>query len=260
MQHHNLSSRSLGICYHNLSQRRGIWLGEPAKLLAIFPHMCNIFNSNERANACYHQPLMHTDTRSALKSLLTQRSLILGPITLSNGSQSDHYFDCKRTTLNSEGAWLVGDVVLRVMREELREWPKAIGGLTHGADPIVSSVIMRARECGLHLDGFYVRQEPKKHGTKNLVENAPEPGSNIVIVDDVVTGGGSVLKAIDAASQAGCNILAVITLVDRLEGGGDKLKGLVDRYIPLFTLEDFRFEIERCQVNMIKSELLSAGA
>jgi orotate phosphoribosyltransferase len=202
---------------------------------------------------------MHTDTRAALKSLLTQRSLILGPITLSNGSQSDHYFDCKRTTLNSEGAWLVGDVVLRVIREELPEWPKAIGGLTHGADPIVSSVIMRARECGLHLDGFYVRQEPKKHGTMNLVENAPEPGSNVVIVDDVVTGGGSVLKAIDAALYVGCNILAVITLIDRLEGGGDKLRKRVDRYIPLFTLEDFRSEIERCQVSKIKSELQSVG-
>src|ERR1039458_8297598 len=180
---------------------------------------------------------MQTDTRAALKSLLTQRSLVLGPITLSNGSQSDHYFDCKRTKLNPEGAWLAGAAVLRVIREELPEWPKAIGGLTHGADPIVSSVIMRARECGLHLDGFYVRQEPKKHGTRNLGEDCSEGGSGLVIVDDVVAGGGSVLKAIDAAMERGCNILAVITLVDRLEGGGDKLRARVDRDIPLFTLD-----------------------
>lgn len=118
---------------------------------------------------------------------------------------------------------------------------------------------MRARECGLNLDGFYVRQEPKKHGTKNLVENAPEHGSSVVIVDDVVTGGGSVLKAIDAARQRGCRILAVITLIDRLEGGGDRVRACVDRYFPLFTLDDFRSEIERCQEKMIKSELQSAG-
>src|ERR1035437_1780881 len=164
---------------------------------------------------------MDTDIKSALKSLLIQRSLILGSITLSNGSKSDHYFDCKRTTLHSEGAWLVGDAVLRVIREDLGAWPDAIGGLTHGADPIISSAIVRARDCGLQLHGFYVRQEAKKHGTKNLVENAPEPGSRVVIVDDVVTGGGSVLKAVEAAEECGCHVLAVITLVDRLEGGGD---------------------------------------
>jgi len=202
---------------------------------------------------------MYSETKIALKSLLSQRSLILGPITLSNGTQSNHYFDCKRTTLNSTGAWLVGDVVLSVIRKELPLWPTAIGGLTHGADPIVGSVMMRARECGLRLDGFYVRKEAKKHGTKNLIENAPEPGSHVVIVDDVVTGGGSVLNAVEVAEQAGCHILAVIALIDRLEGGSDKVRDRVEHYFPLFTLDDFRFEIEQCQENSTKSELQSAG-
>ena len=203
---------------------------------------------------------MHTDTRTALKALLTQRSLILGSITLSNGTHSNHYFDCKRTTLNAEGAWLVGDVVLRAIREQIAEWPKAIGGLTHGADPIISSVIMRAREKGLDLDGFYVRQEPKKHGTKNSIENAPQSGSRVVIVDDVVTGGGSVLKAINAAREAGCQILGVITLIDLLEGGGDMLRSEVQCYIPLFTLDDFRAEIDQCHQNTTESERLSIRA
>lgn len=201
---------------------------------------------------------MSTETRIALKSLLIQNSLILGPITLSNGSESNHYFDCKRTTLNAEGAVLVGDAVLDMMLEELHEWPKAIGGLTHGADPIISSVIVRARERNLYLDGFYVRSEAKKHGTKNLIENAPKRGSNIVIVDDVVTAGGSVMKAITAAEDAGCHILAVITLVDRLEGGGDTLRKRVDCYIPLFTLDDFRSQIDQCPQSMTRSEQLSA--
>ena len=199
---------------------------------------------------------MHTETEIALKSLLSQRSLILGPITLSNGTESNHYFDCKRTTLNSEGAWLVGDAVLQAI-QRLPVWPKAIGGLTHGADPIVSSVIMRARECALTLDGFYVRKEPKKHGTKNRIENAPESGSQVVIVDDVVTGGSSVLTAISAIEEAGCHVLAIIALVDRLEGGGDKLRQIAKNYIPLFTLDDFRAEIDQCQQSTTKSEALS---
>lgn len=117
---------------------------------------------------------------------------------------------------------------------------------------------MRARECGLNLDGFYVRQEAKGHGTKNLIENAPEPGSRVVIVDDVVTRGGSVLQAVDAAVAAGCHILAVITVVDRLQGGREKVKQKVDRYFPLFTLDDFRSEIEQRTRDSVGSELQSA--
>jgi orotate phosphoribosyltransferase len=202
---------------------------------------------------------MQNDLRNSLKSLLVKRSLILGRITLSNGSESNHYFDCKRTTLDSEGAQLVGEAVLQAMRG-LRSWPNAIGGLTHGADPVIGSVMMRARECGLTLDGFYVRKEPKKHGTKNLIENAPNAGSEVVIVDDVVTGGSSVLQAIAAARSAGCQISAVITIVDRLEGGGDRIRAEVENYIPLFTLDDFRSEIDQCHTHTIKSEIFCERA
>ena len=199
---------------------------------------------------------MQVDSRQSLKSLITQRSLIFGRITLSNGSESNHYFDCKRTTLNSEGAWLVGDTVLQIMRR-LPSWPAAIGGLTHGADPIVSAVIMRARESGLSLDGFYVRKEPKKHGTKNRIENAPVPGSQVVIVDDVVTGGNSVLDAVAAAEEADCKVSAVIALVDRLEGGGERIRAHVANYIPVFTLDDFRAEIDQCKMSLSNSGVLS---
>ena len=200
-------------------------------------------------------------TKSALKSLIVQRSLIVGPITLSNGSKSDHYFDCKRVTLTSEGASLVGDAFLDAI-EGLPERPTAIGGLTHGADPIIGAVMMRARERGLSIDGFYVRKEPKKHGTKNLIENEPCPGSNVVVVDDVVTAGGSVLQAISGAKSAGCKVVAVITLIDRLEGGTSKIREQADNYISLYTLDDFRPDIERlkCQQNTTKSEPLLTGA
>ena len=200
---------------------------------------------------------MSTDTKAALKTLLSERSLIFGKVILSNGSESNHYFDCKRTTLHATGAWLIGDAVLRVIREKLQEWPVAVGGLNIGADPIIGSVMMRAHECGLSLDGFYVRQKAKQHGTKNLIENAPAPGSGVVIVEDVVTRGGSVLQAVDAAIAAGCRILAVITVIDRLEGGTEKVKEKVDSYFPLFTLDDFRSEIDQYPTEAAKSELQS---
>ena len=183
-------------------------------------------------------------TRKKLRDLLSQRALILGPITLSSGKQSNHYFDCRRLTLNSEGAELVGEAVLDVI-QELPAQPLAIGGLTHGADPIIVAVMMKARQRGLAIDGFFVRKEAKAHGTKNLIENAPKPGTKVVVVDDVVTEGGSILKAIDEAERAGCEVVAAITLVDRKEGGGDKIRAKIAQYIPLFTLDDFREELRR---------------
>jgi orotate phosphoribosyltransferase len=183
-------------------------------------------------------------TRKQLRDLLSQRALILGPITLSSGKQSNHYFDCRRLTLNSEGAELVGEAVLDVI-QELPENPLAIGGLTHGADPIIVAVMMKARQRGSAIDGFFVRKEAKAHGTKNLIENAPKPGTKVVVVDDVVTEGGSILKAIDEAERAGCEVVAAITLVDRKEGGGDKIRDKIAQYIPLFTLDDFREELKR---------------
>lgn len=198
-------------------------------------------------------------TSEKLRSLLADKALIVGPIVLSNGTASNHYFDCKRVTLSSEGADLIGAAVLRVI-EQLPEQPQAIGGLTHGADPIIGAVMMLARTRGASLDGFYVRKEPKNHGTRNLIENAPVPGTNVVIVDDVVTAGGSVLRAIDVAERQGCKVVAVITVVDRLEGGGDRIRERVKRYIPLYTLDDFRHELEQCQHDTRKSELLSTEA
>ncbi|HUI84971.1 MAG TPA: orotate phosphoribosyltransferase [Candidatus Binatia bacterium] len=200
-------------------------------------------------------------TKQALRSMLVQRSLILGPITLSSGAQSNHYFDCKRVTLSSEGAELIGEAVLHEI-QDLPEWPIAIGGLTHGADPIIGAVMMCALEHGKRIDGFYVRKEPKQHGTRSVIENVPAHGSGVVIVDDVVTGGGSVLQAVTAAKQAGCRILAVITIIDRLEGGADRIKAEVANYIPLYTLDDFRSDIERgnCPRDTTKSDPLLTGA
>jgi orotate phosphoribosyltransferase len=197
-------------------------------------------------------------TSENLRSLLGERALKLGEITLSSGNTSDHYFDCKQVTLNSVGAELVGKAVLNAI-EGLPEKVGAIGGLNTGADPIIGAVMAEARRRGIALDGFYVRPQPKSHGTKRVVENAPPKGTNVVIVDDVVTGGGSVLKAVAGAEDEGCKVVAVITLVDRLEGGGQKIKERVAIYRPLYTLNDFHRELTQCQ-HTTKSEKPSAMA
>lgn len=200
-------------------------------------------------------------TADSLRSLLGARAVIRGRITLSSGAVSEYYFDCKRVMLSSEGAPLVGEAFLDAIKS-LPEQPVAIGGLTHGADPIIGAAMMKATEEGLHLDGFYIRKEPKKHGTQRLIENVPTSGSPVVIVDDVVTKGGSVVQAIDGAENAGCPVIAVIVLVDRLEGGADKIRARVPNahYIPIFTLKDF-LDIDEVRREWTKtSEQLSAAA
>ena len=201
------------------------------------------------------------ETADSLRSLLANRAVVRGRITLTSGTESEYYFDCKRVTLSSEGAPLVAEAVLNAIKT-LAEQPRAIGGLTHGADPIVGAAMMRAAECGIRLDGFYVRKEPKKHGTQRLIENAPPSGTPVVIVDDVVTKGGSLLQAIDGAEGAGCKVVAVIVLVDRLEGGTEKIRARVPhaRYIPIFTIKDF-LDIEEIRREYTKnSDRLSTAA
>lgn len=193
--------------------------------------------------------------RETLRQLIVDLAIRRGPITLSSGAVSAYYFDCRRLTLNSEGAAAVGDAMTEIITR-LPATPRAIGGPTLGADPIVSSVMMRALQRGLRIDGFYVRKTQKQHGTKTFVENEPKAGTPVVIVEDVVTSGKSVIEAIDRSEAIGCVISAVITIVDRLEGGSEAIRQRVPKatYTPLFTLTDFP-EIER-----IKQEVAAASA
>ena len=178
-------------------------------------------------------------TRRNLRDLLDLRSARAGEITLTTGAKSNFYFDCKPVTLSADGAYLVGMAFLDAL-EQLAEWPQAVGGLTHGADPIVSSMVVLSHVRGRPVDGFYVRKEPKGHGTKNRIENPPEPGTKVVIVDDVVTSGGSLLRAVEEARAAGCEVIGVLALVDREEqGGAARILETVNTYIPLYTRSDF---------------------
>lgn len=160
--------------------------------------------------------------RERLEELLREHSLMFGDFTLASGRKSNYYFDSKKTTLLPEGAYLVAAEILKLLREKGIE-ADAIGGLTLGADPIVCPVAALSHLAGTPLRAFIVRKEAKGHGTGRQIEGTLAPASRVVVVDDVVTTGGSTLKAIEAAEQAGHRVVAVICIVDREEGGTEKL-------------------------------------
>ncbi len=179
------------------------------------------------------------ETRAKLRDLLDARAARTGEITLSNGAKSNFYFDCKPVTLSADGAYLTGTAFLDAL-DELPERPEAVGGLTHGADPIVSAMVALSHVQGRPIQGFYVRKETKSHGTKRRIENPPKSGTKVVIVDDVVTTGGSLLKAMTEAREAGCEVVGAMALVDRQEQDGEaNIRREVDTYISLYTRRDF---------------------
>lgn len=169
--------------------------------------------------------------RERLRELLKRHSLLSGEFVLSSGRRSRYYFDSKRTTLLPEGAYLVAREVLRTLRENGVE-ADAIGGMTLGADPIVCPVAALSYLEGTPLRAFIVRKEAKGHGTSRKIEGALEPGSRVVVVDDVVTTGTSTLQAIAAVEEAGGRIAAVVCLVDREEGGSERFRSWP--FFPLF--------------------------
>ncbi|MCL0091989.1 orotate phosphoribosyltransferase [Dehalococcoidales bacterium] len=148
-------------------------------------------------------------------------ALLVGEFTLTSGKKSSYYFDGKKLTLSPEGAYWVGKVVF----DELAKTDvDAIGGLAIGADPIVTAVALVSHLEGKPISSFIVRDIPKEHGTKRKIEGYLKQGSRVAIVDDVITTGGSVSKAIEAVEAVNCKVVKVIVLVDRHEGGSDKLK------------------------------------
>ncbi len=154
-------------------------------------------------------------TRQDLLRLLASKSFRLGQFKLSSGGTSDYYIDCRTTTLASKGAKLTGQVFLEEIR--IRGWkPKAIGGLTMGADPIVVAVSIASGD----IEGFLVRKAEKQHGTGRRIEGFQDKGARVVIVDDVCTTGSSTIQAIEAAREFGFEVVGVMCLVEREEAGG----------------------------------------
>jgi orotate phosphoribosyltransferase len=147
-------------------------------------------------------------------------------VTLASGRQSDFYIDMKNTLLHPKGIWLASQIIaekIKVRRETQNI--KGIGGLTMGADPISTGVSLVTHDWNQPLYSFYIRKEPKGHGTQQWLEGMKNfrTGDNVVIVEDVVTTGGSTLKSVERARLAGLEVIGVISTVDREEGGAENI-------------------------------------
>jgi orotate phosphoribosyltransferase len=155
--------------------------------------------------------------------------------TLASGRTSPYYIDCKKVTLDPYGAYLVGSLIFDRIKA-LK--PQGIGGLTLGADPIAQAVSLVSHLRRQPVPAFIVRKEPKGHGTAGWIEGGLPERSRVVVVDDVITTGGSTLKAIEKLKAHGCEILKVMAVVDRREGGTEAIAALGLPFEALFTIND----------------------
>lgn len=194
---------------------------------------------------------MATDNRTDLLNLIATLSFKLGDFTLASGKKSDYYIDCRITTLHAEGGRLSGLVLYDLIRKHFPQ-AEAVGGLTMGADPLVSntasaSAWYRHQNAQDLLDnglvhGFLVRKAEKAHGTGRRIEGFLKQGANVVIVDDVCTTGGSTITAIEATKASGMNVIGVLCLVDREQGGRANIEAAAPHapFYSVFTANDVR--------------------
>ena len=173
--------------------------------------------------------------RERLGEIILERSFKYSdnpPFTLASGRQSNYYFNCKPTTLDPEGMNLIGEVIF----DMIQDTPvTAAGGLTLGADPIANALAVISYQKGKPIKSFIVRKDVKDHGTKSAIEGNVAAGEKVVIIDDVITTGGSTITAIEQARKAGLVIDRVITLIDREEGGRENILQHVDTVQSVFT-------------------------
>ncbi len=211
---------------------------------------------------------MPIDSRTALLDLIATHSFKLGDFTLASGQKSDYYIDCRITTLHAEGGRLSGLVLYDLIRKHVPH-AEAVGGLTMGADPLVSNTASASAwaladhneiielsdtleladeelsdegPAPALIHGFLVRKFEKTHGTGRRIEGFCQLGAHVVIVDDVCTTGGSTIEAIEATREAGMNVIAVLCLVDREQGGRANIHAALPRipFYSVFTATDVR--------------------
>ena len=158
-----------------------------------------------------------------LVELLATRSARLGEFTLASGARSDLYIDARMTAMSPEGLALIGPLGLDALTNT--GWtPDSVGGLTLGADPVSYSIAYASALAGKPIRAFTVRKEAKTHGTGKLIEGPFLQSDRVVVIEDVITTGGSALKAIEAVRNAGAMVIGVLSLVDREEGGRERIE------------------------------------
>ena len=180
---------------------------------------------------------MPAHDKQTLVSLLAKRSARRGSFILASGKQSSLYIDARLTTMSPEGLALIGTLGLSALRDA-RWQVDAIGGLTLGADPISYAISYASAHSASPIRAFTVRKEAKAHGTGKLIEGPFNAGDRVAIVEDVITTGGSALRAVDAVRAAGGDILGILALVDREEGGREALEAKGLHVLSLVTSSD----------------------
>ena len=182
-----------------------------------------------------------TATETKLFQLLNDRSFQRGTFRLASGAMSDYYIDGKMVQVFSESAHLIGEVLY----ERTRDVPlDALGGLEIGAVPLTTAAVISYHLHGRTMEGFWVRDKAKSHGTRKVVEGNVKPGARVAIVDDVITTGGSSIKAIKEVREMGCEVVLVLALVDRLQGAAKSFQDEgIANYQAIFTIRDFGVEV-----------------
>jgi orotate phosphoribosyltransferase len=179
--------------------------------------------------------------KQALLELVREKALRFGTFTLVSGKTASYYLDGKQVTLDAAGARLVAEGILDTLGDAM---PDAVGGMSIGADPITGAVVTMAGVRGVPLRGFMVRKEAKGHGMGRYIEGPVAAGDSVVIVEDVVTTGGSSLLAIDRCEEFGLRVERVIAIVDRLQGGAEAFAARGVPLESLFTVADFGIDPE----------------
>lgn len=178
--------------------------------------------------------------KQALMELVRDKALRFGKFTLASGKEATYYLDGKQVTLDPAGSRLVAEGILDMLT--VGDMPAAVGGMSIGADPITSAVVTMSAVRNTPIVGFMVRKQPKGHGTNQYIEGPVKPGDNAVIVEDVVTTGGSSLEAIERAEAFGLKIVGVLAIIDRMEGGAEAFAKHGYQFSSLLTIRDFGLE------------------
>ena len=174
------------------------------------------------------------ELKDKLLTIITEQSYKEGKFILVSGKESNYYLDGKMTSLDAEGGTIISVLFLRMLKNDVT----AIGGISVGADPLSSGVSQIGYLLGKKVNAFYVRKEPKKHGTSKWIEGPLKASEKVAILEDVVTTGGSSQRAIEKVTEFGCKVEQVLALVDRNEGGREAFKNLNIDYKFLFDINE----------------------
>jgi orotate phosphoribosyltransferase len=175
--------------------------------------------------------------RDRLRELLLERSVKRGDFVLASGARSPHYVDCRTTTTHAEGQVLVGQLCWELIRRSGLN-PEAVGGLTMGADPVAYAIAYTSWVAGEPAHAFSVRKQPKDHGTGKRIEGSFRAGNAVMVVEDVITSGGSALQACEAVRAEGGKVLGVIALLDREAGGREAIEEAGYRVLALYRVSE----------------------